>query len=124
MSQSNPGPTKTFTAGAALSQFARVKLSTGKLAAAGLADGAAELGTLEEAAFADLDVRAVLLANAPGSRKMIAAKSISAGATVYTAASGKISDAAATGATKIGIALEAATADGDIIEVLYKHFNA
>jgi len=49
---------------------------------------------------------------------MVASKAIAVGDTVYTAASGKISDTQATGAFEIGVALEAATADGEIIEVL------
>ena len=109
------GNTRTFVASAAIDQFLRVKLSSGQLAAAGADD--IDIGTLEEEAFASGDVRAVRLASATGTRKMVASEAISLGAKVYGAASGKIAD---TGSGRtIGIALEAATADGDIIEVLY-----
>lgn len=105
----------TFTAGAAIARFLRVKLSSGKLAAAGIADK--ELGTLEEAALADGHVVRVRLRNAGGTRKMTAAAAITLGADVYTAAAGKVSVSAQT-AYLVGTALEAAGADGDIIEVL------
>ena len=64
------------------------------------------------------DVVGVVFANKPGTAKMVASKAISAGALVYSAAAGKISDAAATGSFIEGIAIEAATADNDVIEVL------
>ena len=116
MSQQVAGPCRAFTAGAAIAQFLRVKLSSGKLAAAGLADK--ELGTMEEASVADLDVRSVRLRTAEGTCKMVAAGAVTLGAAVYTAASGKIDDVATATGFLIGTALEAATADGDVIEVL------
>ena len=105
--------TKAFTAGAAIGQYLRVVLSAGKLAAASATQQM--LGTLEEASFADLDVRSVRLRTASGTRKMVASEAISAGNPVYAAASGKI---AADGSVMEGIALEAASADNDIIEVM------
>ena len=108
----------TFEAGAAIAQHLRVKLSGGKLAVAVLADGpGTELGPLNEASFADGDIRSVKARNAPGSRKMIANAALAVGAKVYTAAAGKVG-ASATGAFLEGIALTASAADGDIIEVL------
>ena len=82
-------PTRTFTAGAALAQFLRVNLSSGKLAAAGL--GAVELGTITTEAFADLDIRAVELNTKQGTVKMVAAAASTLGAAVYGAAAGKVS---------------------------------
>lgn len=114
MSQFVETPTKTFTAGAAIAKYLRVKLSSGKLAASGATDD--DLGQIEDASFADLDVRSVRLRTAPGTCKMVAAGAITAGARVYQAASGKIDDTV-TGKL-VGTALEAATADGDVIEVL------
>lgn len=106
------------TAGAAIAANLRVKLSSGKLAVAVLADGpGTELGTLEQQVFADGDEATVRLRNVPGTRTMVAAKSFSAGAKVYTAAGGKISDTAATGSFLVGIALTASGADGDFVEV-------
>lgn len=57
-----------------------------------------------------------LTRNASGSRKIEAAGAFSAGAYLYGAADGKIDDAVS-GEVQ-GIALEAASADGDIIEML------
>lgn len=105
--------TKAFTAGAAIGQYLRVVLSSGKLAVAGVSQEC--LGTIEDASFADLDVRSVRLRSASGTRKMVASGAISAGAAVYAAAGGKI---AATGTVFEGEALEAASNDGDIIEVM------
>lgn len=112
MSQYVETPTKGFSCSGALAQYLRVKTPS-SLAAAGADE--MELGTLEEASFAALDVRAVRLRTAQGTAKMVAAGAITAGADVYAAASGKI---AATGYVYIGQALEAASANNDVIEVL------
>lgn len=105
---------KGFTAGAALSQFLRVKISGGVLAAAGATDE--DIGTLEEAALAANDFVTVHLWNAPGTRKMVAAGAITQYANVYGASSGKVDDVS--NEKFIGVALQAASGDGSIIEVL------
>lgn len=115
MSQQNDSGVKAFTAGGALGQHLRVYITSGKLALAGITQR--DIGTTKEEAFADLDVIPVNLANKQGTVKMVAAAAITAGALVYTAASGKVSVSAQT-AYPIGTAMEAATADGDVIEVL------
>ncbi len=62
---------------------------------------------------------AVRLRTAAGTCKMVAAATgITVGCEVYTAAGGKISHSYASGSYPIGMALEASTADGDVIEVL------
>lgn len=114
MSQIVEGRRKSFTAGLAIARCLRVKLTASKLAIAGASD--AELGTLEDAVFADLDIGVVNLRTLQGTAGFVANGAITKGVTVYGAASGKIS--ATAGPVVIGIALEAATADGDIIEVL------
>lgn len=114
MSQYTENRFKQFTAGAALSQYRRVKLSSGVLAYANADEP--EIGTLRDATFASGDQVSVSLANATGTAKMVADGAISSGANVYGADSGKISDI--TSAHFVGIALETATADGSIIEVL------
>jgi hypothetical protein len=118
MSQIVLGPYKTFTAGAALAEHLRVKLSSGKLVAAGTgtSDEGVEIGTIVEEAFADGDKRKVHLRSAGGTTKMVAAGPITQGAAVYGAAGGKIDDAA--NGSAIGVALEAATAANDVIEVV------
>ena len=114
MSQYVESPCRSFTAGGAIAQHLRVKLSAGKLAAAGVGDQS--IGTMEEASFADGDYRPVRLRTAQGTKKMVAAGAVTAGAQVFAAAGGKIDDTP--NPFPEGIALEAATADGDVIEVL------
>ena len=111
MSQYKEGPCGADTAAAAIAQFLRVK-TTGALAVAGVSD--VELGTMEIAALAAGDAT-VRYRTAAGTVKMVAVEAITAGNPVYAAASGKV---AASGALQIGTAIEAATADNDVIEVL------
>jgi len=113
MSQYVETPTKSFSCSGALAAYLRVK-TPNSLALADATD--VELGTMEEAALAANDIRAVRLRTAQGTCKMVAAGAITLGATVYGAASGTIDDI--DNNNKIGIALEAATAAGDVIEVL------
>ena len=63
------------------------------------------------------DVVNVALWSKAGTVKVIAAAAISKDAICYSAASGKVSVSAST-AYPLGIALEAAGADGDIIEMM------
>ena len=110
-------PTKIFEADAAIAKHARVTLeSDGKIVAAGLT--VLDIGTAVQQAFASGDKIAVRLRTATGTCKMIAIEALDAGALVYTEADGKIQDTAASTSFKVGHAMEAATADGDIIEVL------
>lgn len=111
MSQYKEGPCGTDTAAAAIAQFLRVK-TTGALAVAGAAD--VELGTMELPALAAGDAT-VRYRTAAGTVKMVASEAITAGASVYAAASGKVG---ASGTLLVGTALDAATADNDVIEVL------
>lgn len=113
MSQEVESNVKTFTAGAAISQYARVYLSSGSLAVATAV--IKSIGTMERDSFASGDKVGVRLQTAYGTRKMIASGAITAGNPVYAAASGKV---AGSGTVVEGIALEAATTDGDIIEVM------
>lgn len=115
MSQYVDTGTKGFTAGAAIAKYLRVKLSSEKLAVAGITDR--EIGVLEEETFADGDVASVRLRTAQGTVKMVASENLSLGDTVYTAASGKIGASAQT-AYPIGEVLEDASGDGSIVEVL------
>lgn len=113
MSQEVRECTKTFSAGAALVQNRLVVLSSGVLQYADAYTTA--IGTLEDTTFASGDVVAVRLLPGEGTFKMMASAAITSGAYVYQTASGKIDDV---GFIPVGIALEAASADGDIIEVL------
>ncbi len=116
MSQIVESACKSFVAGAAIARCARVKISSGKVVTAGLADK--DIGTAEYPAFADGDPAGVRLRSAQGTAKAIAAKAFAAGVELFTAANGKVSDTYAATSYYYGTSLEAATADGDIIEVL------
>ena len=118
MSQFVDGNTKTFRASEAIPQYSRVTLAnTGLVGVAGLA--VKDIGTAITAAFAAGDLVTVKLRTAAGTHKMIAQEALAIGATVYTEASGKVQDTAQATSFQVGTALEAAGADGDIIEVLY-----
>jgi len=117
MSQYVDAQTKAFTAAGTIKQYARVVLgSGGTITEAGLAQK--EIGTAMEPAVTG-DVIAVRLRTAMGTHKMIALEALAIGATLYTEAAGKVQDTAEATSFQVGTALEAATADGDIIEVLY-----
>ena len=103
------------TAAGAVAQFLRVK-TAGAIATAGALDQS--LGTMELPCTA-AGPCSVRLKTAEGTRKMVAAAAISKNAYVYGAAGGKISSVA--NGNIEGIAKEAATADGDVIEV--QHVN-
>jgi hypothetical protein len=111
MSQYVETPCRCFAAAGALGQHLRVKTPLA-LALAGASD--VELGTMEIPCLA-AGPATVRLRTAQGTRKMIASDVITAGNPVYAAASGKV---APTGTVFCGVALEAATANNDVIEVL------
>ena len=119
MSQTHSG-NMSFPSGAALAVNRRVKLSSGNLAYAGA--GEAGIGVLLNATFVDANFSTgfthgtVALSSEGGTQKMVAAGAISAGADVWSAASGKVNDVA--NGSYIGKALEAAAADNDVIEVV------
>lgn len=104
---------KTFTAtGTAIEAYVRVAVdSNGEISAAGASDRG--IGVTQEAIAADGN-GTVKLWSAPGTFLMQAAAAITRGASIYAAASGEVDD---TGTYDLGlVALEAATAQGDIIE--------
>lgn len=116
MAQYNTTGIKTLKAGGALAAYRRVKLAADVLSYAGATEEAVGV-TLEEA-FAANDEIMVRLNSAQGTVKMTAGAAIVQGADVWGAANGKLAAAAGGGALRIGIAMEAAGADGDIIEVM------
>lgn len=117
MSQRDDSGFKTFVANGAVSQWERVKLnSDGTIDTAGLAE--IDIGTAQRDAAAGEFV-SVKLRTAAGTHKCLASEALAAGATVYTEASGKVQDTAQATAYIVGTSLEAAAADGDVIEVLY-----
>lgn len=113
---------RTFTAAAAIPQYALVNFaSTGKVSKNGLAER--PVGIAMRAAFADGDEIPVKLLNGSGSFKGIASEALAVGATLYTESDGEVQDTAQATSLPVGIALEAATADGDIIEFLPLHYG-
>lgn len=119
MAQFEDSGFKTFTASEAIPKYARVLLaSTGLIEDAGITGK--DIGTATEEAFASGDRVTVKLRTAPGTHKMIASAAVTLGATVFTAASGKIGPSAST-AFQIGavVGVDGTVADGDIVEVVY-----
>jgi hypothetical protein len=108
----------TFTAGEALLPKRRIKVESGTTTdpvEVVYADaGEQHIGVTGNESTADGDPVSVQPMNATGTYEGTAADAFARGATLYGAADGKISDTSSGSA--IGIALEAATADGDVVE--------
>ena len=120
MSQMQDTPTKVFKVDAAIGKYLRVKPNASsqvEVAGVGSSDETKEIGVTQDETFNADEVTAVKLRSAGGTQLMTAAGAFAQGAPIYGAASGKIDDVAS-GAV-IGIALEAAVADGDVVEVVY-----
>lgn len=117
MSQKNDTGFKTFKTDVALLENERVRLVGGLLVQAGITD-ADWIGTVRNETFAIAGTPvSVNLRTKPGTMVMKAAAAIVQGALVFTAAVGKVSVSAST-ALQVGIAMEAAAADDDWIEVM------
>lgn len=109
----NSSGLRTFQAtAAAIAHGARVKVdSNGLISVAAAAEAAVGVTTEYVAASGYGTVK---LFTAPGTYLCIAASAVTRGSQLYPAASGKVDDS---GTTLIGlVALEAASADGDLIE--------
>jgi len=115
MSQYNEGK-KAFTAMGTVARYSTVKLNTSKgdeVVACG--SNEANIGFAAEAVVSGEPVT-VFLKNSGGTFKAIAHEAITVGAALYNHASGRVGSTS--GGTQRYVALEAATAQGDIIEVL------
>lgn len=108
------GRTRTFTAGAAIEAHRCLKLSSGDVQHAGATD---EVIAFSDRKVASGDAISCILGNAEGTVKLEAADAITAGAVVYCKADGKIDDQADS-SKKVGKAITAAAAAGDLIEVM------
>lgn len=110
---------RTFTATAvAIAAHARVKHTAGAATVEVAGAGEQHIGYNEFYCPASGQATVILL-NYPGTVEAIATEILALGATLYGAASGGVKDTS--DGSAIGIALEAATANGDIIEVLPFH---
>ena len=104
-----------MSAGAAIAKYALVQIEAdGDVIQNVLATR--PIGVAQTEAFAAGDVIDVKLLNASGTQKMIASTALTAGDPCFTAADGEIGDTAST-ARLVGIALEDAGADQDVIMV-------
>jgi hypothetical protein len=111
----------SFIATEAISAGARVKFTAGSVTHVELADeGDVEIGTAllhsGKSSYAAGTAVGVALIEQPGTRHCIAASAIAAGAVVKRADDGMVNDTG--NGNNFGQALEAATAAGDVIEVL------
>ena len=105
---------RTFPNNSAIAPFLRVKLTGGFLAIAAAADN--ELGILEERTQATDSVGSVRLPSISNTVRVTASAAIAANATIYRANGGKVSTTVV--GTAWGIALEAASGDGSVIEAI------
>ncbi len=121
MSQRDDSGFKTYEADEAIALYSRVKLdSDGKITNAGLTDKS--IGTLQTAAaIAAGDFVSVKLRSAAGTHKVRVKEALDAGATLYSEADGEVQDTAQATAFVEGTALEAATAEDDVVEMLYNN---
>lgn len=110
--------TKTFIATSAITAHRRVELtSSSGTAVEHAAAGDNSIGVaLHDAAAGDQV--AVRLFNAPGTVIIEAHEAFAVGATCYGAAAGRFGDTDPTSTTERYVALEAATAQGDLIEAI------
>lgn len=110
---------RTYTANGALGANVRVKLTNASATVPPQVEiagsGEQHIG-ITETAVASGDAVAVRLRTYPGTQEVIGADTFSVGATLYGAAAGKVTDSAAGSA--IGLAMEACTNAGDIVEMV------
>lgn len=106
---------KTFTADAAITAKTLVKLSSGKVTPNTATNSDEPIGVALYDVDSGEDVSVDLIGHGK-TMEMTAAGSISEGAKVYAAANGKVGTTSAN--RRIGTALQAASGDGSIIEVL------
>jgi len=107
---------RTFEAGEAITQYARVRYNSSSQIVEADADDKG-IGTAQVAAAASGDPVSVKLWSAPGTHKMIANGAFSINDVVYGADEGTVDDVVGTGIA-VGRAVTAATASSDVIEVL------
>lgn len=105
---------RTFPNNSALAGNLRVKLSSGNVAVAGATDD--EIGVLEQRTQSTELIAPVRLPATHETIRVTASEAIAQYANVFPAAGGKIS--ATDNGPRWGIALEAASGDGSVIEVL------
>lgn len=111
-----PGEKVTFSASAAVTGGRLVVVSGAYTVAHAGADAANVVGVAAHDAAIGEDV--TIWTRAGGVQRLVASAAIAAGARVISAATGKAATIGA-GANSLGIALQAAAADNDVIDVLF-----
>jgi predicted RecA/RadA family phage recombinase len=111
-----PGQAVTFTASADVTGGRLVAITGNRSVGPAGADSATVVGTAGFDAKAGESV--TVYTRAGGVHPLVASAAIAAGAKVISAAAGKVATLGA-GANPIGIALEAAAADLDVVDVLF-----
>ena len=121
--QYNPG-VKAFEAGGAVPAHTLVKLSSGKVVVNTATSTDIPIGVTLYAA-AEGELVAVQMLNVGGTVEVVAAGALAQGAIAYAAADGEVSAVPVADGTyrKIGVAMEAATTDQDVIEILPYGFD-
>jgi len=110
---------KTFTASEAIAKKLRVSIvaaSSTDPVGVEIADATTHGIGINEVVVASGDLCAIDLFSSGKSNEVVAAGAFAVGATIYPAAGGKVDDAVS--GVPLGIAVEAATADGDIVEII------
>lgn len=115
--QTHTGIVTLAHTGGALAKYLRVLWSGTALTAAGATE--VEIGTLADTVLSGDLKAAVIPRSIGGSRKYVAAGDFAIGANIYGAASGCVDQDTGGGEVPIGIALEAASGAGSIVEVLH-----
>jgi len=120
MSQEVDGNYKTFPAGEVMEANSRVIIdSSGVLLYADLTHKS--IGTIPEAALAVGQLMKVKLRSAAGTHRVRVKEAVAIGATLYGEADGEMQDTAEATSFQEGTALEASTAENDVIEFLYNN---
>tara|TARA_R100000951_G_scaffold110822_1_gene109136 strand:+ start:680 stop:1096 length:417 start_codon:yes stop_codon:yes gene_type:complete len=107
---------RTFTADGAIGMHELVKVTATGCDVCGIDEHA--IGTAVNPAFAAGDAIAVKLRSGSGTHKVVASAALAQGADAFTAASGKVGASAST-SFRIGVLLEASSADGDVVEMVF-----
>lgn len=109
--------TRTFVAGEALDAYMLVDIeSDGSVTKASETSVSTQIGyTVAPAASGEAATISLVVGG--GTSYAIADGAVAIGEVIYSAAGGKVS-AAGVGAQRVGLAVSAATADGDVIEVI------
>ena len=115
---------RTFKAGADLtsSQFRFVKMSAQNTVVVATAGTDKIIGVLQNAPALN-DTARVTLLNAQGTTQVVASAAIAVGAYVTATTGGKAVTTTTAGNVVAGIAVDAAAADGDLIEIIPTSFH-